>query len=190
MALIIASIASMYVLQNRQHANFNEAVIELQKTVEYIITEGIINSEGYPNGRGDNCSENLDFKSLNDERLLNCLEWYDSDNNRQIKFDLENKTSNPKTNIIGNGLMENYGRCFVNVADNPTNTRQFDFFVDCSNVSFNDKSLEYIEDALQFTFVNTLNYILVNTDNDAISIDDTVLSGESDDGQIRARFEL
>ena len=192
MALVIASMASMYVIKNKQHANFNEAIINLQDTIQLIVEDGIISDIGYASGTGNNCSPNLDFTDLNDVRLLNCLGWYDSTQtdiaDRPRRFTLADTDSNQ--NIIGNGLMENYGNCLVNVAVAAGNARQFDIFVDCSNVQFNNKSLAYLEDALRFTFENKLNYVHISTDENAISIDDNILSGTNVDGQIRARFEL
>lgn len=177
LALVIASMASMYVIKNMQHSNFNKAVIEMQNTIKMMITDGITSPIGYASSSDNNCSPNADFTNLTAERLRNCMSW---DN----RFDLAG------TALTGNGLMENYGNCTFNTQVVAGQNRQFDVFIDCSNVNFNNKSLSYLEDAIRFLFENTLNYIIIQSRPNATSLDDAVLDGDANDGLIRARFQL
>jgi prepilin-type N-terminal cleavage/methylation domain-containing protein len=178
LGLMIAAAASMYAIKTMQNNRFNSAIVELQRTVKYIIEAGIISSNGYASGSGGNCSVDLDFKLLDSDRLLQCVDWKDK------RFSLDGDD-----NIIGRGLMDNYGACLVDVAVDSTNNRRFDVFVDCSNVNFNNKSVALIEDSIQFIFENDLSSIYVQTFSDATAVD-TDTGGDATDGMIKAKFEL
>ena len=206
LALLIASFASIYIIKQMGQSSFNKDVRLLQKTIKMIINDGIISKNGYASRLGTqaaagvddlvstgSCSPDFDFNSLTTKRLATCMDWveiaYPSPGvyaTSSKRFKLSSTASGV---LYGSGLMENYGNCYFETKVVTGNTRQFDVFLDCSDVEYSDRSKEYLEDAIKFVFEKELSNIYIDTDENATSLTGTFL-GDDEDGQIRARFEL
>lgn len=181
LALIVASLASMYVINTLSNTKYNKAIKEMQFTIENVVNKGIINTSGYASGAGGFCSSDYDFTSLTTVRLTQCLDW------NGTKFDID--TTNTSSPLEGLGFMRNYGRCQFYSEVDSTNTRKFNLYIDCSTVQYDDKTLERLEEAIQFVFEQRLSDIHVNTLRDADDVSGTT-TGEIDDGKIMGKFEL
>lgn len=177
LALIIAAMASVYVIQTIAQNNFNSAIEDTQETIKEVIKDGIADTtNGYANGSGNNCSVNHDFTGLTTARLRDCLGW-------TTKFTLTG------TKLSGETLMQNYGNCTVETTVDPTTNQRFIIFVDCSTVDYNNRATQRLEEAIKFVFERELNDIWISTDDNAINIT-TTTGGTNTDGQIRATFGL
>lgn len=177
LALIIASMASAYVIKAISQNNFNSAVEETQETIQTIIRDGIANtSNGYASASGNNCSSNHDFTNLTTARLYSCVDW-------TTRFTLTGNT------LTGNGLMEDYGSCSFETQADPSDAQKFVVYIDCDTVKYNDRSKQRLEEAIKFIFERELSDIWISTDDNAIDIT-TPTGGTTDDGKIRATFGL
>ena len=181
LALLIASMASMYVINSMSNSKFNSAIKEMQNTIEDIVNKGIISTSGYASGSGGFCSSDYDFTTLSTLRLTQCLDW------NNTRFDIDD--SDALAPLTGIGFMRNYGKCQFNAVVDATNTRKFDIYIDCSNVVYDSKTLERLEEAIQFVFEQRLNDIHVQTLRDADDLSGTT-TGNNTDGKIMGRFEL
>jgi prepilin-type N-terminal cleavage/methylation domain-containing protein len=175
-ALTIAAMASMYILKSISQNDFNNDVVKFQAALKNIIDDGILSEVGYASGADGNCSSDYDFTNLTTQRLVDCLDW--------------NKTIYSNANgFTSRDLMGNYNNCFFDTQVAVGNSRQFDFYVDCSNVDFNDRSPAYLEDATQFVLEQEFQDIHIKTFPDAVGTTSTT-GGTDSDGKIRVLFEL
>lgn len=188
LALIIASLASVYAIQTISKNRFNESLVDFQDTISSIVKDGIASNIGYASGTGGNCSANLDFTGLTSQRLVNCLNWN--------RFNIQADGS-----MMGWDLMQNYGGCRVDVNVDPANTTRFFVFVDCSTIDYDNpiRSMERLEQAIEFVFTQKLGSLLIGTNrnasvpviNNAGTNNDPALDvGINNDGLIRGYFGL
>jgi prepilin-type N-terminal cleavage/methylation domain-containing protein len=98
LALIVAAMASMYVLKSIWQNEYNSDVKEYQTVLKSIVEDGIISNVGYASGADNNCSPNYDFTNLTTQRLKDCLDW------KQFSVDANGY-------LTGQGLMDNYNNC-------------------------------------------------------------------------------
>jgi prepilin-type N-terminal cleavage/methylation domain-containing protein len=208
LALIIAFIASAYVIKTLFAQDFKEELVKLQDNVQFIIEEGIASPTGYASGGGGDCSTTLNYANLTTNRLFGCLRQGDS------WRDLELTTSTPQyiTNF-DSGFMNSYGGfatdvnlinmgCGIEVmgedltAPNGVATNHFYVLVNCSRIApsqaddqdeTDKRRLSQIEDAIEFVFVRKLEYMYVNHNRQANVLGGTG-SGSDSDGIIWGEF--
>ena len=189
LALIISTIIATYIINQKSFSNYLEAVKNTQSSIENIVNNGIIGNTGYASARGGNCSSDYDFSNMDSQRLILCNEWNDDNN----------ETTNDRFKIIddeieGYELMGAYGQCSLDIKVVSTNIREFDIFVDCSNVKYNSKTLELLEDSLSFTFENTLSDLFISIEHKATSLKiETHYQGDKNniiDGMFRVRMGM
>jgi len=178
LVLVIISMLSMYAYKQIQYNHFLSSVVKLQKTVKFIINEGII--KGYANAQGGDCSSNYDFKDLTTSRFISCNDFK--------QFTLDNTDINFFTGV---GLMENYGSCRINVNDYNSTRRSFYIYVDCSKINelYGERYSANVEDSLKFTFENELKSINTSTTPFVNYLNPTI-TPSTKDGIIRADFKL
>ena len=180
LALIVASIIASYTIQTIQKNRFFTDIVKMQNKIKYIVNDGIINSLGYPKGTGGDCSSDFAFTNLTTKRLAECLFW-DSE-------DLQLNSTVPEK-LIGIDLMRDYGQCTIETKVDVANSHQFFVYVDCSNLEITSKQLSLVENSIKFVFEKDLSAIHIITNDDSNGLNSSS-GGNSDDGQIRAQFEL
>lgn len=210
LSLVIISMLAVYVISQLEKSRYNYAVTDTQNTLRELIINGIISAQGYASATGkrtsvanptdptecsnfhtdDNgCSPNYDFTCLDTNRLVQCKSW----DQRFVVTGSVTPVVSPTWGSLSpleDELMRQYGSCSVEVRVVSTNRNSFDIFVDCSLVDFNARSTEHLEDAVKFVFQENFADISVTIEDNAESMIDTTLLGDSEDGMIRARFEL
>ncbi len=72
MALIIATVASVYVIKQQQQSQFNSAVKEMQDSVQLFVEDYIINANGYASDIGKNCSDSFNYSAITGPRVVLC----------------------------------------------------------------------------------------------------------------------
>jgi prepilin-type N-terminal cleavage/methylation domain-containing protein len=192
LALMIASLASIYVIKSISKNDFNKELLVFQDNLQSLIEDGLISPTGYMIGDEDSsstapCADGNDFLGLDSKKLVDCLKIGDNWN------DITAFGSGISSYIISNNFMRNYGGCKVSTAIDPLDTtnRSFFVYVDCSSVDYDDnvRTLAKIESAIDFLFVRKLEYMFDSVQRDSNAIDSSS-GGDANDGKIRAKFIL
>lgn len=199
LALIVASIASVYVIQSLMKQDFKEELVNLQDNVQYLIENGIVSPMGYASGGGGECSTSLDYNGLTTTRLFNCLQI--GDGWRDL-----NLTSNLSPFIVDRNYMQSYGGfdtttglttmgCGIRVSVGANNN---DFFVlvDCSRVAplalseqddTDRRRLKQIEEAVEFVFSRKLEHLFVSSRRE-VTLVTGLGDGNDEDGIVWGHF--
>jgi hypothetical protein len=187
LVIAVASTIAIYAIKSLNHANFLSGVDDLQDAVVEIVQNGIISTDGYINPNPDCSGDIFSLYELTAYKLQSCMNY--------SEFELEdNTTQNNSSAFIGKRLMRDYGGCRILLSNHISDISQFNMFVDCSEVDFNSKSFELIEDSLVYTFEERLKYTHVQTYKKAKDISTNYAialnSGTLDDGMIGVVFKL
>jgi prepilin-type N-terminal cleavage/methylation domain-containing protein len=202
LALIIASIASAYVIKTLLAQDFKEDLVSFQDNLQYIIEEGIASPMGYASSGGTPCSNNYNYAALDTENLFNCLQrgesWQDLTYLDDNGIDYITNTTNGFLNYYGgndDGNVSDMG-CGIRTAVSGTSDNQFLILVDCSRIApknINDRDekdnrrLAYVEEAVEFLFARKLEYMFVRTDREVTRLNGTG-TGTTNDGIIWGEF--
>ena len=187
LALVFSTMIAAYVIKEKSFAEYINSVKVTQDTLVDIVNNGIIGNTGYASARGNYCSDNYDFEDMNSSRLSYCNEWTDNDSNTTDRFNISS------TSLVGKELMGNYGGCSFETKVLSSNSNKFDIFIDCSEVSYNTKTLKLLEESLSFTFTNTLSGIFISIEPKAETMNDQSPSGDKlgvIDGKFRVRMGM
>lgn len=217
LALVLLSMIAAYIFKQIQHTKYLQSVSETQNQIREIIRDGIISPIGYASATGkrnvpissdcygastfsstDNgCSPNPDFTCLNTFRLVQCKEYNYSSSNPRFSLVGSNlavgsNVTYPKWGRLvpqTDELMRNYGTCTFEVRQGSTRI-EFEIFIDCSTVDFDERAPEFLEDAIKFVFQEDYADISVTIHDGAESMEDTSYTGDKEDGKIKAEFTL
>ena len=194
LALLISTAIASYAIKQKSLSDYFSQISIAQDTITDIINNGIISPIGYASNRGGDCSSSFDFENMTTTRLAQCNEWNDNDPlTTNDRFNIVSNALVANENISSKELMAFYGGCSIEVAVVPSNTRQYDIFVNCSNVKYNDRTLALIEESLSFTFQKTLSSVFISITQKAVNINGSVLSGDPLgvlDGKFRVRMGI
>jgi prepilin-type N-terminal cleavage/methylation domain-containing protein len=202
LALVIASMASVYVIQTMMKQDFQEELIKFQDNLQYVIEEGIASPTGYASGAGSPCSPTLNYANLSTTNLFNCLRvgnsWSDLVLTSPTAF-ITNGTTSGFMNTYGGhdtatGL-QNMG-CGIQTIVDPSDNNKFNILVDCSRIApllvsnqdeDDKRRLAQVEDAIEFVMVRKLAYMYLSRDKELTRVDGTG-SGNEQDGIVWGQF--
>lgn len=204
LALIIASIASAYVIKTIVAQDFQEELVNFQDNLKVIIEEGIASPNGYVSGGGTPCSPNsvYDYTNLTTTNLHTCLNQGESWGGLLLTTTtpayLTSSTSGFMNGYggFGSGALANMA-CGIETVQNPFDARGFYVLVDCSRIAplalserteADKRRLAQIEEAIEFLFVRRLDYMFVSSSRTAVLLSGTG-SGTNDDGIVWGSFK-
>lgn len=183
MAVIAASVIMYLSAQSYKSTDWLNSVNKLTDDIVNILDKGVMNNvTGYINSSGDPCSNSFHYTDISAARVVECNNWnnvfpYEGTNTKIGKDSyitklLKNHTAN------GDG-------CKMYIDDKDSSS--FYFFVDCSNLNYDNgsqKYKKYVEQKILSKTKDSFSTLFQSADLLSTAIDNNT-GGTEYDGRIR-----